>query len=158
MLIIPLLHLGIDKVNAASSFKKYTSATYTYTHGGCYERWHETNGDQKIWNGGSMQRSGRVEGPWLVTQGSTWKDTFLASPRLKWCHLFYSPNSIASLKLILSIPMRSKNVTSKVNVWIEDEREGSGWAHVCPCVCTHTRAHTHTPWEIEKESQMTKSS
>lgn len=124
---------------APTAALKSTQVQHTHTHvGGCDERWHETNGDQKVWNGGSMQRPGRVEGPWLITQGSTWKDNFLASPRLKWCHLFYSLNSIASLKLILSILMRRKNVTSKVNACMEAEREREVGGHM------YTHTHTHS--------------
>lgn len=100
--------------------------------------------------GAACSGSGRVEGPRLVTQGSTWKDYFLASPCLKWCHLFDSLNSIASLKLILSILMSSKNVMSKVNAWIEAERKREVGGHMC-------LRHTHT-WEVDREPQMTRSS
>lgn len=124
---------------------KSTQVQHTHTHGECDAQWLETNGDQKIWNGGSRQRSGRAEGPWLITQGNTWKHNFLASPRLKWCHLFYSLNSIASLKLVLSILMRSKDVTSNVNAWIGADRERKVGGHM------YTHTHTHTV--VEKENR-----
>lgn len=123
------------------ALKKYRSATHTYTHGRCYEPWHETNGDQKLWNGGSMQRSGRVEGPWLVTQGRlerrvfwqvhVWSDVIffiLPTQLLLWSSFFAFWWGAKMLHQRLMLELRMK------------EREEGGRACACSCV----RARTHT--------------
>lgn len=56
------------------------------------------------------------------SQGRFLEDNFIKSSCLKWCHPFYSLYSIAFLKLGIAILMCSKNITSKVNVWILAEK------------------------------------
>lgn len=63
-------------MNTDRSFKKYTGATHTYTHGDVM------NGDikqmviKRYETGQHAAGQGRVEGPWLVTQGERLKGSF----------------------------------------------------------------------------------
>ena len=66
---------------------------------------------------------------------------------------FYSLHSVASLKLRLSILMRSKNVPSKVHAWIEAERGGGLCVLLRARTRVHTHTHTHTHTHAARERQ-----